>query len=130
MNTRLLMAGSALVMAVFGVAASFGPEELLTAAGVGATEPLKLLVQVMGALYLGFAMLNWMSKDAVIGGIYARPTSMANFLHFFAGGMALLKGAAGEPDHPALWALAAVYAAFAVGFGLVAFRPAPVRAKP
>ena len=68
-----------------------------------------------------------MSKDAVIGGIYARPTSMANFLHFFAGGMALLKGAAGEPGPPASWALAALYLAFAAGFGLVAFRPAPVR---
>lgn len=38
MNTRLLMGGSAVVIAVLGLVASFGPEELLNAAGVGATE--------------------------------------------------------------------------------------------
>ena len=124
MNTRVLMGGSAVIMALLGVAASFGPEELLTAAGVGAPEGLKLLVQVMGALYLGFAVLNWMSKDSVIGGIYARPTTMANFLHFFSGGMAILKVASREPGQAAFWALAIVYGVFAVGFGLVAFRPA------
>jgi len=72
-------------------------------------------------------MLNWMSKDSVIGGIYGRPTTMANFLHFFAGGMALLKAAASGQTSSALWPLAVVYALFAAGFGLVAFRPAPLR---
>lgn len=114
-------------MALLGLAASFGPDELLRAAGVDATEGLKLLVQVMGALYLGFAMLNWMSKDAVIGGIYARPTTLANFLHFFSGGMAIIKVLAGEPGSAPLWVLAVAYAGLAVAFGLVAFRPAPVR---
>jgi hypothetical protein len=126
-NTRLLMGGSAVVLALLGVAASFGPEELLTAAGVEQAEGLKLLVQVMGALYLGFAMLNWMSKDSVIGGIYARPTTLANFLHFFAGGMALLKGATGDAGSGTVWALAIVYGVFAAGFGLVAFSPARLK---
>lgn len=129
MNTRVLMGGSAVVMAILGLVGSFGPAELLGAAGARSTDGLKLLVQVLAALYLGFAMLNWMSKDAVIGGIYGRPTTMANLLHFFAGGMALLKGAAREPGAGALWVLAVVYGVFAVGFGLVAFRPAKVRAE-
>jgi hypothetical protein len=127
MNTRLLMAGSAVVMALLGLAGSFGPDELLAAAGVTPTGDLKVLVQVAGALYLGFAMLNWMSKDSVIGGIYGRPTALANFLHFFAGGMALLKAVAGGQTSRALWLLAIVYALFAAGFGLVAFRPAQPR---
>ena len=114
-------------MALLGLAASFGPAELLSAAGVGATEELKLLVQVMGALYLGFATLNWMSKDSVIGGIYALPTALANFLHFFVAGMSIIKVLAREPGSAPLWVLAAAYAGFAVAFGLVAFRPAPVR---
>ena len=121
------MAGSAAVMALLGLAASFGPEEVLMVSGVTPIGELKVFVQVAGALYLGFAMLNWMSKDSVIGGIYARPTVLANFLHFFAGGMALLKAAAGGPTSSALWPLAIVYAVFAAGFGLVAFRPAQLR---
>ena len=114
-------------MALLGLAASFGPGELLVVAGVTPTGGLRALVQVAGALYLGFAMLNWMSKDSVIGGIYGRPTTMANFLHFFAGGMALLKAAASGQTSSALWPLAVVYALFAAGFGLVAFRPTPLR---
>lgn len=117
-------------MAVLGLAASFAPEELLVGAGAGPTEGLQLLVQVTGALYVGFAMLNWMSKDSTIGGIYARPMTFANFLHFFAGGMALLKGAAGQTGVGGVWALAIVYGGFAIAFGLVAFRPAKLRDKP
>ena len=113
-------------MALLGLAASFGPGELLVVAGVTPTGDVKAFVQVAGALYLGFAILNWLSKDSVIGGIYARPTTLANFLHFFAGGMAVLKAVAGGQASSALWPCAVVYALFAAGFGLVAFRPAPL----
>ncbi len=80
-----------------------------------------LLVQLLGALYLGFGMLNWMSKGVVMGGIYARPLVMGNLLHFFAGAMALLKQTqAGTPE--AFWGLAVIYVLLAVLFGVTMFR--------
>ncbi len=109
-------------MAVVGATASFLPQEMLQYLGAEATGTTPLLVQLLGALYLGFALLNWMAKGILIGGIYARPVAVGNFLHFFAGAMALLKGL--QAGHPSeiLWALAAVYSLLAGLFGLITFR--------
>lgn len=121
MNTKLLMVASALVLGLAGVAASFAPAELLTAWGAPATEQTALLVQLLGALYFSFALLNWTARGAIIGGIYARPVSIGNFLHFTMGALAIAKQ---ELAHhlglPAVVALV-VYAIFAVLFGVLVF---------
>ena len=69
-------------MALAGLFCSFLPEESLVLLGSEPDTPTIILVQVTGALYMGFAMLNWMARSSVIGGIYGRPLSMGNFLHF------------------------------------------------
>ncbi|RNI31740.1 hypothetical protein [Rufibacter latericius] len=128
MNTRIIMSGSAVVMAILGFTASFLPQEVLSYLGAEPTGVAPLLVQILGALYLGFAILNWMAKGILIGGIYARPLAMGNFLHFFAGAMALLKGLQAGHQLEAIWVLAVVYAVLAVLFGLITFRH-PVKAS-
>lgn len=91
MNTKLLMTSSSIILGAASVFALFAPDALLAMQGVEGTASLSLLVQLMGALYLGFALMNWTAKDSAIGGIYARPVSVGNFAHFFAGAMLLLK---------------------------------------
>jgi hypothetical protein len=120
MNPRLLMVSTALVLGVTGIAASFLPQEILSALGVGPTAPLPVLVQLLGALFFGFAMLNWMARDTIIGGIYARPVTVGNLAHFAMGALALLKAVAGGAS-PVLWGVTAVYAVFALGFTAVLF---------
>ncbi|HYU35067.1 MAG TPA: hypothetical protein VEW48_23185 [Thermoanaerobaculia bacterium] len=121
MNPKLLMMASALVLGLAGVAASFAPAELLTAWGSPATDQTVLVVQILGALYFSFALLNWTAKGVMIGGIYARPVSLGNFLHFTMGALALAKQ---ELSHdlgvPIVVALV-VYAVFAVLFGALVF---------
>ena len=121
MNTRLLMIASALVLGLAGLAATFAPAELLAAWGAPATEQTVIVVQLLGALYFAFALLNWTAKGVMIGGIYARPVSLGNFLHFTMGALALAKQ---ELSHglglPAVVALA-VYAVFAILFGALVF---------
>ncbi|MBK8782735.1 MAG: hypothetical protein IPO22_13215 [Anaerolineales bacterium] len=87
MNTKILMMSSSLALGLAGIFALFAPEVLLPSAA-GATS---VLVQLMGALYFSFALMNWTAKDSAIGGIYARPVSLANFSHFFSGVLLLLK---------------------------------------
>jgi hypothetical protein len=111
------MAVSAAFMAILGVAATFAPDELLPRLGAPATPALTLAIQLLGALYLAFAILNWTARQSLIGGIYNRPVALGNMLHFTAGALALIKGAAGTE----LVALAALYALFAVAFGWVLF---------
>jgi hypothetical protein len=91
MNTKILMTSSSLILGAAGVFALFTPDALLAMQGVEHSTSLSLLIQLMGALYLGFALMNWTAKDSAIGGIYARPVSLGNFGHFFAGAMLLLR---------------------------------------
>jgi len=121
MNSRYVMIASAAVTAVLGLAASFFPQELLAAAGILPSAPLLLIMQLAGALYFGFALMNWMAKDTVIGGIYARPLALGNFAHFMIAAIALLKAATSSLATPFWWVLAIIYLVFAVLFGLVAF---------
>ena len=112
------MSAAAIVMGGAGLVLQFASVEAMTALGARPDALMPLLGQVTGALLLGFAMVNWMSKGARMGGIYARPLVMGNLVHFLTGGLALLKGASTSTS-PALWAVAASYAGFAVAFTIV-----------
>ncbi len=129
MQTRALMMSSAGLMLLLGLAMTFAPAELLADSDSQAHGAEILFIQAAGALYLGFAVVNWMAKDNLIGGIYSRPVALGNFIHFLTLGMALLK-AAFASRHPAALLVAAVYSSFAIWFGRVTFTtPASVTAN-
>ena len=125
MHTRFLMGFSAACMAVAGLVLSFFPAETLTAAGVEPVSVLVVFAQVTGALYLGFAILNWSARGILIGGIYARPVGLGNFMHFAVVAATLVK-ASTVAATPTLIALAALYTVLGVWFAVVVFR-GPVR---
>jgi hypothetical protein len=75
---------------------------------------------VFGAVYLGFAMLNWMARESTIGGIYNRPLALGNMIHFAVAAIALLKGATAV-HQTQVWVATACYALFAILFSLVVF---------
>lgn len=128
MNTRLLLISSSIFMAVTGLAFSFFPEEFLKTFNETGSPLNLLILQLVGALYLGFAMLNWMAKGSLLGGIYNRPIALGNFMHFLVAGLALLKSAPGLAI-PQLWGLTVIYAGFALAFGFVVFtHPKAVKA--
>ena len=116
-HTRLLMAASALFLFCLGAVLTFAPSETVAKAGGPHVPLLVALAQACGALYLGFAILNWMAKENLIGGIYSRPVAMGNFLHFFAVAMALLKSFPVLPHAPGIIALVVLYVCFAISFG-------------
>ncbi len=120
--TRALMISSAIFMTIVGLVTSFAPEDVLRQHGSTPDNATLLLVQMMGAIYLGFALLNWMARGVLIGGIYARPVAMGNFLHFAMIGVMLAKAAIVHAVVP-LALSAAVYCFFAAWFGIVLFRP-------
>lgn len=122
MKTRLLLTATAMLMGVMGVALSFLPDEILAATKTPSSVLIVLLLKITGALYVGLAMINWMSRGVIMGGIYARPLAMGNLLHFFAAAMALIRhiGEFGEYA----WLLNAItflYILFAAWFGIVVF---------
>lgn len=128
MHTRYLMMSSAIFMALLGLLTSYFPDKVLSTHGTVQDNATLLLVQMMGALYLGFAILNWTARGILIGGIYARPVALGNFLHFAMVGM-MLSRAAFTHGVAQLAGSAIVFSIFAVWFGVVLFR-SPVRSPP
>ena len=131
MNTKVIMTLSAIVMGGVGILLSFLPHELLAqfqSASTGSVPAIDaLIIQLMGALYFGFAMINWTAKANLIGGIYSRPVAIGNFTHWLVGALALMKGYISVRQE-VLLAPTLIYLLFAIGFGIVLFTH-PVKEK-
>ena len=91
MKTNWLLSSSAVVMGFLGLVGTFLPEEILNILGIAPLPITKVLMQIIGGLYLGFAMLNWFTRSARIGGIYNRPVVLANLIHFIVVFFALIR---------------------------------------
>ena len=112
-----------LTLALIGISLIFLPKEILDYLELSVSETLQLLMQIIGSFYFAFAILNWMSKGSIIGGIYNRPIAMANLTHFVIAGLALIKGIVANPSLSyVIWSIAIIYSMFAIFFGIVAFR--------
>lgn len=117
MNTKILMILSVVYLAIQGIALTFLPQEVNTYFAINSEGVAVLVSQTLGAALLAFALLNWMTRSNILGGIYGKPLMMANFLFFFASGMSYLKAA----DSPIIWTLASISMLFGFSFGYVAF---------
>ena len=89
--SKILMTISALYLGIIGICLSFLPKEIINYLNINSNIITTLFFQLLGALYLGFGILNWTLKGSRIGGIYNRPVLMGNFIHFFVGAIALIK---------------------------------------
>lgn len=119
--TRILMSASALTLVLLGIPCVFAPEIVLAKLGSPVEGAELLVVQVAGALYCGFAAINWMGRGNLIGGIYGRPVAMGNLLHFTAAGLAIAKSAHAGVVPSWAWGVAAIYAILFAGFAYVVF---------
>ncbi len=121
MNTKLLMTASSFFLGVLGLSATFAPAEMATWFGLHGN--IIIIFQLMGALYLGFAFLNWNAKAVLIGGIYSKPVALGNLVHFMSGALALLKWAVNPGTNLFLWIITGLYILFALLFAIVTFYP-------
>jgi hypothetical protein len=119
------MRASAVFLGVLGASAIFLPQEILARAGTAPVEFTVLLVQLAGALYFGFGVLNWMAQGNIIGGIYSRPVAIGNLAHFTIGALSILKSVAAGQRAPEVLVGAAAYTIFAVLFAVLAFGHSP-----
>ena len=113
------MTTSAIILGITGVVLTFMPQEVANFFQL--TEAATILFQILGALYFGFAILNWTAKANLIGGIYSRPVCIGNFTHFFIGGLALTKLVLHHNFGTGILICAILYLLFAILFGYVFF---------
>jgi hypothetical protein len=117
------MTSTAILFAAIGISLIFAPNYIIRLFGINDSMGLNLILQLLGAAYYAFAMLNWMAKGAIIGGIYNRPIAIANLTHFLIGGIALTKVAFSNHQLPLVLAImAGIYIVIAGIFCIVISR--------
>jgi hypothetical protein len=121
MSTKYIMIASAAFLGLLGAASQFLPAEILVYFNVEANTLNEMIIQLAGALYLGFAMLNWMGKSNIIGGVYSRPVSMGNFLHFLIGAITLANVLFAGNNGTAIIVITILYSLFALAFAKIVF---------
>lgn len=120
--TKILMIISAIFLAVNGFAFSFFPVEISVLLNSDDNHFFILTLQILGALYLGFSYVNWMSKNSLIGGIYNKPLLIGNILHFLTASMAMLKLVFKfENNFQLILSFTLIYCLFTLLFGYVFF---------
>ena len=127
MNTKLLMSCSAAVMGITAIAFTFFPQEF--ASYFKLPDASIILLQLLGGLYFGFAILNWSAKGNLMGGIYSRPVAIGNLAHFVVGGLALLKFVTRNTTASCVWIAVILYSVFAIFFGIVVFTSPAMKSK-
>src|SRR4051794_8097057 len=129
MPGRLILTFSAIVLFVAGGGALFAPDELARAVDPSASRSLAVIVQLLGSGFLGFALINWMSRRNRIGGIYARPLGMGNLLLFATAALTLGKAATAESLPVAGIGVCVVLAMLAASFAWLVFAHDPLSEK-
>ncbi|WP_299800294.1 hypothetical protein [uncultured Maribacter sp.] len=120
MNTKIIMTSSVIFLASIGILFSFLPNEVMDYLSIESIAITRLFFNLMSALYLGFALLNWMAKGTLIGGIYNKPIAIANLMHFGVGAIALVKVVFNIRTHPEIIiSLAIVYVIFSLLFAYI-----------
>lgn len=124
MNTKIILKSSALLMGFAGLMLTFFPQEVANdMLHLPESNKVHFLLQMIGAMYFAMGMLNWMSKNSLIGGIYNRPIAIANMTHFLMVGITLAKLLLSEgPGNVYSWAILALYLAYAAAFVVILFK--------
>ena len=116
------MASSAVLLGFSGLLLTFFPDELSAILVRSGNETLSMFIQIIGAMYFAFGMLNWMSRKSRIGGIYNRPIAIANMTHFMMVGITLTKLKIANSELPqGFWVIVLIYLFFAAVFIKILF---------
>jgi predicted DNA repair protein MutK len=113
------MSVCALFLGLLGMVLSFLPQEVASYLGWPHISPI--LLQMLGAVYVGFAMMNWTGKANLLGGIYGKPMALGNFTHFAIGALALIKWVFNSTPTTLWMVLTAFYTLFSIIFGYILF---------
>jgi hypothetical protein len=118
----LISRASASILLVCGLTLLFVPDVVVPLLVADFPAGGFWLGQLLGASWLAVAALNWLSRSALLGGIYNRPVVFANATLYFIGTMVVLRAASRSPGETALWVLGVALAIPAVAYAWLLFR--------
>ncbi|HEU0076918.1 MAG TPA: hypothetical protein VFQ76_04665, partial [Longimicrobiaceae bacterium] len=89
-STQVSRASAGLLLAG-GLALLFAPDVVLPRLVPGFPAGGVWLGQLLAAAWLALAALNWLSRAALLGGIYGRPVVLCNAAFYFIAALVLLR---------------------------------------
>lgn len=111
----------AVAQGVTGLVLLFVPESLADMSQPGSSlNPV--LVQLLGAAFLGMAAGNWTAKESILGGIYGRAVVAGSQTFTFIGTLVLIGSFPENPTYVFLWVFLILCAGMVL-FSVLQFRP-------
>ncbi|MEI7037633.1 hypothetical protein [Fulvimonas yonginensis] len=121
-TSTLITTASAIVLGAGGIALLFASDVLLPHVLPGMAAGATVLGQLVSAGWLAVAWLNWNQRRIVVGGIYGRPTVLANLGLYLVSAFSLAHAAKANGAPPVLGGLALLFGAFALLYGMLLLR--------
>ena len=129
MKLSTLLIINAVVAVLFGIAFMLVPDQVVSFYGVEATATLNYAGQLLGAAFVGFAVLTWSARNAN-DSTARRAIVLALFIGNAAGFAVALIGQVNNVVGALGWSSVAIYLLLALGYGYFQFaKPAPEEAQ-
>ena len=122
MQTKFLMIGTTILFTLSGIVLLFFPDHLIRILNFPAQTDF--IFQINAAGWLAMATLNYTGRNAIYGGIYGKPITMANFIFGFISTLLLLSAPPKYDTGLAGWLLISVFGLYTTGFSKLLFFPA------
>jgi len=117
MISKIINTTSSIFLGVTGLLCSFLPQELLAHFDQPNSLISVLSIKILGATYISFAILNWLSKERLMGGVHNRPLALSNALHFSVVAITLVKlFISNQSIETTLGILTIIYSIFALAY--------------
>jgi hypothetical protein len=125
MTPRLYLTVLAIVPLVFGLGFILMPTQVLALYGVAANAQVAATAQLLGAAYVGFAVLNWLARTLPEGDRGLRAVLMGNLTSNALGFAVTLINQLTVPGvtNGLIWSSVILYLLFALGAGYLLFMP-------
>jgi hypothetical protein len=121
MKLSTLMIINTVVAGVFGVAFVLVPSQAISLYGIEeASEILILILRLMGAAFIGFAVLTWLARNANESAA-RRAIVVALLVGDVVGFIAALMGQLADVVNSLGWSTVAIYLLLALGWGYFQF---------
>lgn len=86
------MITSGVLNGILGIVLTFLPQEIGSWLGLNSTTGAGVLAfQLLGGALFGFGMINYMGRNAILGGIYGKPILLGNLAFHFIAALELIR---------------------------------------
>lgn len=116
MKAKYILVTAAVVLLIFGLGFLFSPLWVMNLFGVPLGPDGLLMTQLLGATFLGFAVLNWMTRTFTVAEDL-RPIVLANFVVNAVGFVVALLQKLDGVGNVWSWIPIALFLLFALAFG-------------